>query len=244
MIQNQPTSAFPATHWSCILSARDGGTPEGRDALAELCRAYWYPVYGLVRRQGHPANDVADLTQEYFARLIQGGLLRAADRDKGRFRAFLRTDCRFFLADARDRALAQKRGGGTTLVAIDSRRAEGRLGLELSDEMSPDRLFDRAWALSLLGRSFDRLASDEAEEGRGAAFEHLKAFLTAGSRDGTYATVAEVLGISAVAVQSAVARLRRRYRALLRVEIAGTLAEPTEAEIDEEIRTLYSALSR
>jgi DNA-directed RNA polymerase specialized sigma24 family protein len=244
MIQNQPASAFPATHWSCILSARDGGTPAGRDALAELCRAYWYPVYGLVRRQGHPPNDAADLTQEYFARLIQGGLLRAADRDKGRFRAFLRTDCRFFLADERDRDRAQKRGGGTIQVAIDPAGAEGRLGLEPADEMSPDRLFDRAWALSLLSRSFDRLASIEAEEGRGAAFEHLKCFLTAGSRDGTYAAVAEILGMTAVAVQSAVARLRRRYRDFLRSEIAGTLAEPTEAEIDEELRALYSALSR
>jgi RNA polymerase sigma-70 factor (ECF subfamily) len=129
-------------------------------------------------------------------------------------------------------------------VAIDPDRAEARLGLEPSEEMNPDRLFDRAWALSLLARSFDRLALDEAEAGRGRAFEHLKVFLTAGSRDGTYAAVAEALDMTVKAVQSALDRLRRRYRTVLRAEIAGTLAEPTEAEIDEELRALTSALSR
>jgi DNA-directed RNA polymerase specialized sigma24 family protein len=244
MIQDPSTSAFPATHWTCIVTARETGTPEGRAALAELCKAYWYPVYALMRRRGHPASDAADLTQDYFTRLIQGGLLRAANRDKGRFRAFLRSDCRFFLADLRDRDRARKRGGGVVWFAIDAEGAEARLGLEASDEMDPDRLFDRAWALSLLDRAFDGLERDEAGAGRGAAFEHLKVFLTEGSRAVPYAEIAEVLGTTAIAVQSSVARLRLRYRSLLRAEVAGTLAEPIEAEIDEEIRALYLALAR
>jgi RNA polymerase sigma-70 factor (ECF subfamily) len=237
-------AAFPSTRWSCILSAQDGGTPEGREALTEFCQAYWYPVYVLMRRRGHPPNDAADLTQRYFMRLIHGGLIRAADRDKGRFRAFLVADCRFFLADARDRDRAKKRGGGVTWFNIDAKGAEARLGLEPSEEMNPDRLFDRAWALSLLGRTFDRLAADEVAAGRGPAFEQLKAVLTEGSRTTPYAEIASALDTTVTAVQSSVARLRRRYRAILRAEIAGTLADPTDAEIDEELRDLASALAR
>jgi RNA polymerase sigma-70 factor (ECF subfamily) len=244
MTESHSLAVFPATHWSCIVSARDAGTPEGREALAELCQAYWYPVYALMRRRGHPPSDAADLTQRYFMRLIQGGLLRAADRDKGRFRAFLLADCRFFLADERDRDRAKKRGGGVAWFTIDAEGAEARLGLEPSEEMNPDRLFDRAWALSLIGRAFDRLAADEAEAGRGPAFEHLKTVLTEGSRTKPHAEIAQALGTTVTAVQSAVARLRRRYRAILRAEIAGTLADPSEDEIDEELRALSSALAR
>ena len=114
--------AFPATRWSWIVTSRQGGTPEGRAALAELCRAYWYPIYALIRRKGHSANDAADLTQDYFARLIEGGLLTAADPDKGRFRAFLQVDCRYFMADERDRQRARKRGGGGRHRRPESRR--------------------------------------------------------------------------------------------------------------------------
>ena len=197
----------------------------------------------MIRRQGHPAHDAADLTQEYFSRLIQGGLLRAADREKGRFRALIRADCRFFLADQHDRHLAQKRGGGVVWVTIDAEGAEARLGLEPSEEMSPDRLFDRAWAMQLLDRAFALLARDEAKAGRGKVFEHLQVFLTEGSRVTPYATVAEALGMTVVAVQSSVSRLRKRYRALLRAEVAGTLRHPTEADIDEEIAAFCAILS-
>jgi RNA polymerase sigma-70 factor (ECF subfamily) len=244
MTELHSTAAFPPTHWSWIFSARDGGTPEGRDALAQFCQAYWYPVYAMIRRRGHPPSDAADLTQQYFIRLIQGGLLRAADRDKGRFRAFLLADCRFFLANERDRARTKKRGGGVIRFTIDAEGAEARLGLEPSEEMNPQRLFDRAWALSLLGRALDRLAADEVAAGRGPAFEHLKAVLTEGSRTTPYAEIASALDTTVTAVQSSVARLRRRYRAILRAEIAGTLADPTDAEIDEELRDLASALAR
>lgn len=241
---NGRSPAFPPTHWSWIETARGGGTAEGREALAELCQAYWYPIYALIRRQGYSVDDATDLTQDYFLRLIEGGQLRAANPDKGRFRTFLRTDCRFFLADEYDRRRAHKRGRGKPPLSLDAEEAEARFALESAHQSDPDRLFDRAWALRLVDRAFARLARDEAEAGRGAAFDHLRVILADGPRSVPYAQIAEALGTSVSGVQNAVVRLRQRYRAALLAEVAATLDRPGEAELQDEVRWILDALAR
>jgi DNA-directed RNA polymerase specialized sigma24 family protein len=238
-----PAARFPTTRWSRVLAAGGRSTPEAGPALAELCAAYWYPVYALIRRRGHDPDEAADLAQDYFARLLEKGLLAAADPARGRFRAFLRTDCGFFLADARDRQAAQKRGGGITPVSIDARDAEGRYNVEPTDELTPERLFDRAWAVALLGRALDRLAAEYAGTGRGALFEHLEPTLTPGGSAPRHAEIAERLGMTEAAVQQAASRLRRRYRGSLHEEVAATLDSPDPAAVEAEIRDLFDALS-
>src|SRR5206468_1414807 len=137
---------FPTTRWSRVVAAGDPAEPDSRAALAELCAAYWYPIYALIRRLGHPAEEARDLAQDYFARLLEKGTLAAADRNRGRFRAFLKADCGFFLADRRDRDAALKRGGGRAAISFDALDAEARYHAEPADATTPERLFDRAWA--------------------------------------------------------------------------------------------------
>jgi DNA-directed RNA polymerase specialized sigma24 family protein len=233
---------FPTTHWSRVVTAGDPAAPGAKEALADLCAAYWYPLYAFIRRQGQPPEAAADLTQDYFARLLEKGVLAAADRHKGRFRAFLRTDCGFFLADAYDRLAAQKRGGGRALLSIDEAGAEGRYRLEPTDLLTPDRLFDRAWALTLLERVFERLRRESADAGRRESFERLAVVLTDGPRSVSYAVLADELGMTVAAVESAVRRLRGRYRDLLRAEIAATLDDPSDAAVAGEIQWLFVAL--
>src|SRR5262249_37999009 len=244
MNEPPPPARFPTTHWSRVARAGGLPTPEARAALAELCGAYWYPIYALIRRKGYEAEAALDLTQGYFARLLEKGTVAAADRDKGRFRAFLRTDCGFFLADQRDRENALKRGGGVTPASIDARDAEGRYRVEPADLLTPERLFDRTWALMLLDGVLDRLAREYADSGRAELFEQLKVVLTDGPRSVSYARIATQLGMSEVAIQSAVQRVRRRDRDLLRERISATLGDPSPAEIEDEIRALFSALQR
>ena len=238
------SARFPTTHWSVVLAARDQSAPQAREALAALCRVYWYPLYAFIRRNGFQPDDAQDLTQAYFARLLQTGVLAAADPEKGRFRAFLRTDCGFFLADQRDRANALKRGGGVAPVSFDARDAEGRYQIEPADRFTPDHLFDRAWALTLLDGVLDQLTREYADSGRAELFAQLKVVLTDGPRSVSYASMAKQLGMSEVAIQSAVQRLRRRYRDLVRERIAATLGDPSPAEVEDEIRALFSALER
>ena len=235
---------FPTTHWSRVVAASGRATADDREALAELCRAYWYPLYAFIRRKGFQPDDAQDLTQAYFARLLQTGVLAAADPEKGRFRAFLRTDCGFFLADQRDRANALKRGGGVAPVSFDARNAESRYQFEPADRLTPDHLFDRAWALTLLDGVLDKLTRAYADSGRAELFAQLKVVLTDGPRSVPYASMATQLGMSEVAIQSAVQRLRRRYRDLVRERIAATLGDPSPAEVEDEIRALFSALER
>jgi len=244
MADHTSAARFPTTQWSRVARAGDPAAPEARAALAELCQAYWYPLYALIRRCGYPPEEAADLAQDYFARLLEKGTLAAADPCKGRFRAFLRTDCGFFLADARDRRNALKRGGGAALVAIEARDAEGRYRVEPADELTPDRLFDRAWVLALLDRVMRGLAAEYAAAGRSALFERLEPALSARPDAEPYAMIAARLGMTEAAVQQAASRLRKRYRARLRAEVGGTLDEPDEAAIDEEIRDLFAALER
>jgi RNA polymerase sigma-70 factor (ECF subfamily) len=240
---NEPSAAdFPTTNWSRIVRAGDPAASEAQAALTELCRDYWYPLYALIRRRGLPPEEAADLTQDYFARLLESGLLAAADRRKGRFRAFLRTDCGFFLADRRDRDRALKRGGGSVPITIDARDAEGRYRFEPADDLTPERLFDRAWALTLLDRVLQRLATEYADSGRGALFEGLQGTLAGGSQSVPHAALAARLGTTLAAVQQAASRLRKRYREVLRAEIAATLEDPSDAAVADEVRDLFAAL--
>jgi RNA polymerase sigma-70 factor (ECF subfamily) len=232
---------FPTTRWSRVLSARDPDTTTARESLAELCSAYWYPLYAYIRRRGHSADQARDLTQDFFARALEKGLLAEADPAKGRFRSFLRAVCAHFLANRRDREQARKRGGGRTILPIDVRDAEGRYALELADGLTPERIFDRSWALTVLRRVLDRLGREYDEAGKAATFEALRGVLAGdGDASSSYAAVAARLGTSEGAARVAAHRLRRRYGALLRQEIAATLAEP--AEVDDEIRDLFAAL--
>jgi RNA polymerase sigma-70 factor (ECF subfamily) len=242
MSESRPPSGFPTTHWSRVARAGDLGGDDARAALAELCAAYWYPIYALVRRLGHSEADALDLTQAYFARLLETPVLAAADRTRGRFRAFLRTDCRFFLAGLRDRDRAQKRGGGCLPLSIDARDAEGRYLVEPADGVTPEHLFDRAWALTLLGRALDRLAEEYAASGRAAVFEALRPALVDRRGSASHAELAERLGLSVAAVQQAASRLRKRYREALHDEIAATLDDPSDEAVAAEIRDLFNAL--
>jgi RNA polymerase sigma-70 factor (ECF subfamily) len=239
-----PADRFPTTRWSRVLAAAGRSEPDAGAALAELCAAYWYPVYALIRCRGHDPDAAADLAQDYFAHLLEKGILAAADPSRGRFRSFLRTDCGFFLADARDRAARLKRGGGLTPISIDVRDAEGRYRVEPADGLTPERLFDRAWAVSLLERALARLAAEYAQSGRAVLFEHLEPALNPGPHAEPYAAIAQRLGMTEAAVQQAASRLRKRYRARLREEAAATLHEPDEAAVEDEIRDLIASLAR
>jgi RNA polymerase sigma-70 factor (ECF subfamily) len=243
MNESVSRAGFPTTHWSRVAHAVDPAAPEARAALAELCAAYWYPLYAFIRRKGHGPDEALDLTQDYFARLLETGVLASADHRRGRFRAFLRTDCGFFLSRHREWRRALKRGGGRAALPIDARDAEGRYLLEPSDATTPERLFDRAWALNLLDDVLKQLAREHAGTGRTAQFQVLQGAIARQSGEGSYSDLAAQLGTSEGAVQQAVQRLRKRYRAVLRERIAETLEDPGEAAIDDEIRDLFAALA-
>lgn len=231
---------FPTTQWSRVISAGDPDAPQARESLAELCNAYWYPLYAYIRRRGHDPELARDLTQDFFARALEKGLLAEADPARGRFRSFLRTVCAHFLSNRRDWEHARKRGGGRAVLSIDADGAEGQYARELADGLTPERIFDRSWALTLLGRVLDRLGREYDEAGKGAAFEALRGLLDGDAAAPSYAAVAARLGTTEGAARVAAHRLRRRYGDLLRQEIAATLADP--AQVDDEIQDLFAAL--
>jgi len=230
---------FPSTHWSLIIRAGSPGSPKARAALAELCSVYWYPIYAFIRRKGNGPDQALDLTQGFFARLLEKRILAAAEPGKGRFRAFLRTDCQHFLIDQFRRRTAW--GGGIPTVSIDAHAAEDRYRFEPADTLTPDRLFDRAWALTLLEKVLDLLAHEYAAKGHSELFDHLKIVLTQGKGIVSAATLAAKLGKTEAAVHMAVHRLRQRYREILEEQIAATLDDPSELE--DEIRALFEAIS-
>ena len=234
-----PLSAgFPTTCWSQVALAGDP------TALASLCATYWYPVYALIRRKGNPPDRAADLTQAYFARLIEKRTLLAADPTRGRFRAFLRTDCTFFLADIHDHDKALKRGGAVRVVSVSVHEAETRFGLEPAHTDTPERHYERDWAIALIDRALGRLEQSYAAGGRLEILQRLKPILTGQPDEPKIDQVAADLKLTDGAVRTALHRLRTRFAAELRSEIADTLAEPSPEAIAEEIRDLFAALGR
>jgi RNA polymerase sigma-70 factor (ECF subfamily) len=247
MPEQKPTTGrsdaagFAATRWTLVLAAADGRvSPRAHEAMEELCRLYWYPLYAYVRRRGHEAHEAEDLTQEFFLGLLAKDFLAGVDRRKGKFRAFLLAALKHFLANQRDRRQTHKRGGRQVVISLDGLKAERRYQLEPAHNLTPEKLFERQWAIAVLDQVLLRLQTEFAAEGKQAIFGRLKCFLTAGGRSGCYAEVAAELGMTEGAVKTAVHRLRRRYRELLRDEIAQTVAGPEE--IDDEIRHLLSCL--
>lgn len=243
---NSPSTTPPAsdawfvtTHWSVVLSAREPGSPQSAAALETLCRTYWYPLYAYLRRQGRTPHDAQDLTQGFFARLLQKDYLQAAAREKGKFRTFLLVALKRFLANEWDRAHAQKRGGFAPVVPIDQEFAESRLAADPSPNVQPDVLFDRQWALTLLERALSQLRDEYVASGRAQLFEYLQTCLARDESALPYAQIAARLNLTEPAVKMAVHRLRARCREILRAEIAHTVATPEEVE--EEIRHLFSA---
>jgi len=232
---------FATTRWTVVLAAGDRSSPSADVALEELCRTYWYPLYAYVRRQGHSREDAQDLTQEFFARLLEKNFLAGADSSRGRFRAFLLAALKHFLANEWDRAHCQKRGGGAALLSLDWQDADTRYQVDPADHLSPDKLYDRAWALTLLEQVVARLRTENIAEGRGGQFEMLKFYLMVGKNDIPHAEAAAALLMSEGAVRVAVHRLRRRYRELLKQEIAQTLTDPAQAA--DEMRALLGAFS-
>ena len=231
---------LPTTHWSLVLQAGHGTEATASNALDQLCRAYWYPLYAYVRRRGHNQTEACDLTQEFFCRLLRGEWLRGVDPERGRFRSFLLSAMNHFLANERRREQTAKRGGGCALFSLDEQDAEGRYLLEPAHEQDPERLLDRRWALTLLDRTMNRLAEDYGQSGRAALFDALKGMLTGDDTQLPYADVARQLGATEAGIKQAASRMRERYRALLRTEIAQTVARPEQ--VDEEIRELFAAL--
>ena len=233
---------FPQTAWSLVLLAGQSPSPQSSEALATLCRAYWYPLYAFVRRQGHSPHDAEDLTQGFFAHLLEQHRLGQARREKGRFRSFLLAALRNFLSDQRDKATAQKRGGTIPVISLDAQTAEERYHLEPTDDRDPEKLFERQWALTVLDRVLQRLEGEYDAAGRSDRFKLLQPLLLEEEQALEYAEIGRRLNMSVGAVKMAVLRLRMRSRELFRAEIVNTVAE--ESELADEAKRLSAALAR
>jgi RNA polymerase sigma factor (sigma-70 family) len=237
---SKPRDRFAATRWTVVLTAARSDTTRARAALGNLYQTYWFPLYAYVRRRGYGAADAEDLTQGFFARLVAFDSLAAVTREKGRFRSFLLASLNHFLADEWDRASAQKRDARLT-VPLDTQSAETRYLREPADTETPERLFERQWALTLLETVVQRLQREHEAAGKGDLFMTLRFSITGDRHTVPYAELAARLGLSDEAVRVAVHRLRRRYRQVLREEIAHTVAD--EAEVEEELRYLRRILA-
>jgi RNA polymerase sigma-70 factor (ECF subfamily) len=233
-----PSARFLTTRWNLVLNAAGTGATE--DALEQLCRIYWYPLYVYVRRRGHGPHEAEDLTQEFFARLLERRWLAGIQPEGGRFRSFLLTMLNRFLANEWDRTQALKRGGGQVLVSLDELAPEDRYGREPATRETPELAFDRAWAVTMLDQALASLRREADAERRSTQFELLHPFLSREAGDGEYDLVAGQLGVSPGAVAVAVHRLRRRYREQVRQEVMETLVDP--GILDEELSHLYAAL--
>jgi len=231
---------FAATRWSVVLTAADqqAGT-RSRRALEELIRAYWFPLYAFVRRQGESPEAAEDVIQEFFARLLEKDFLAHVDRSKGRFRSFLLAAVKHFLSNERSRRRAIKRGGGRG-VALDAMDTEARYGVEPVDRMTPERVFERQWALTVLDHVLGRLRDAYVRAGKAGLYDAIAPCLTQDARGIPYETLAQELAMTEGAVRMAVHRLRRRYRDLLRKEIAQTVDSPEQ--VDEELSFLLNSL--
>ena len=236
----RPAWRFASTRWSVVAAAGRKGSPQARAALAVLCQAYWYPLYAYARRRLARADDAQDLTQEFFARLLEKDYLQAADPHRGKFRSFLLTAFQRFLAKEHARATARKRGGGRRTLSLEFQEGEHRYRLEPADPATPEKLYERRWALTLLAQALARLRQELTAAGKERLFEALKGTLTGDGTGEPYERIGRDLGLSEPAVKTAAHRLRRRYQELLRAEVAQTVASPEEVE--DELRDLFAAV--
>ena len=236
---NTPGDVFATTHWTVVLAAGKRHTPQSDHALEELCRNYWFPLYAYVRRRGHNKEDAEDSVQAFFARFLAKNYLEGLSAERGRFRAFLLASLKNFLANEWKASQRLKRGGGEKNLSLDWETADTKFQVASVAEPSPDKAFDREWAVALLAKVIERLEAECAADGKGKVFEQLKVFLAAGKGESAHAEVAKALDMEEGAVRVAVHRLRKRYRVLLREEIANTLSDPLM--VDEEMRALFGA---
>jgi RNA polymerase sigma-70 factor (ECF subfamily) len=240
-VGERTSSQFATTHWSTVLAAGDSAAPGAREALERLCRAYWFPLYAFVRRKGSPPEDTQDFTQAFFERLIEKSFLRDVAPERGRFRSFLLAALTHFLADEWDRMNAAKRGGGFRFISLDQEAIEDRYRSDASGAESPECHFDRLWAEAVMDHALAELENEYQAPGKAAQFEALVEFLARPPEEDEYAAVGERLGLNSHAVAVTVARLRERFRILVRAEIANTVENP--AEVDAELRYLIELVN-
>jgi RNA polymerase sigma-70 factor (ECF subfamily) len=241
MAENDSAGWFSTTHWSVVLAARDDNSPEAGAALEQLCRPYWRPLYSFLRRSGHSPEDAMDLTQGFFERLLEKRALAAADPERGRFRSFLLASLKNFVADFHDKANAQKRGGGASFISLNERDAEDSYAKEPSHTQTPDKIFDRRWALTVLKETLARLRTAYVQREGQLSFAQVKEFLFRTEQTVQFAEAAESLGVNPNTLRSTVSRLRERYREELRRVVADTVLSP--GEIEDEIRYLMTLFS-
>jgi RNA polymerase sigma-70 factor (ECF subfamily) len=232
---------FVTTRWTVVLSAGRKSSPQSDRALGELCQTYWYPLYAYVRRQGQTKEDAEDLVQAFFASFLEKNYLEGLSAERGKFRAFLLASLKHFLANEWDKSQRQKRGGGAQHLSLDWQSADERFQLDPPDPSSPDKTFDREWAVALLERVVTRLHDECVADGKEKLFEQTKGYLMVGEKAIPYADAARSLKMDEGAIRVAVHRLRKRYRELLRDEIAQTLDDP--AQVAEELKSLQAALA-
>jgi len=235
-------SLFLTTQWSVVMTAKDNASPDAAAAMEALCRAYWYPLYALIRRLGHSHHDAEDFTQEFFCRLLAKDYLRAAAQEKGRFRTFLRVALKRFLANEWDRSRRLKRGGGRTGWSLDTSAGEIRYQNEQASALSPDHLYEQRWAMTLLEQVLTRLRGEHQTAGKTPEFEQLKGVLMAERGGIPYGQLASALGLSEGAARVAVHRLRKRFRELFRAAVADTVSSPEELE--DELRYVVGVLGQ
>lgn len=224
----QRAERFPATHWTDIVAARGEGSDGAVEALNRLCTNYWYPIYAYIRRKGHSEADAKDIAQGFFHHILERNLLGSADRTRGKFRSFLLGALNYFLANRYEFESAQKRGGGAILISLDDKAGEDRYALEPVDDLSPEKLFERRWALDLHEQAVFQLREDYCRQGKEQLFERLKPFLIDQTDPGDYQAVARALQMTPGAVTTAASRLRSRYGDFINAEIARTVASPDE----------------
>jgi RNA polymerase sigma-70 factor (ECF subfamily) len=232
---------FATTHWSVVLAAGSQATVSSQEALAELCQTYWYPLYAFVRRKGHSPHDAQDLTQAFFARLLEKNYVAQAERERGRFRTFLLAALTHFLADEWDKQRRLKRGGGREFVSFDAVTAEERYRLEPVEQLDAAKLYERRWVTTLFDQVLARLEQEFRDAGKGALFDGLKSSLLSEPDRTSYVQLGTRLGLTVDAVKQAVHRMRRRFRELFREEIAQTVDGP--GEVEEELKHLFAVLS-
>ena len=237
----QRESSFATTHWSVILAAGNQSSPDYTRALSALCWTYWYPLYAYLRRRGYYRHQAEDYTQSFFAGLLERQSIRKADPKQGKFRSFLLASLKNFLADEYDRVKAQKRGGGIKVYSLDIEDAETRYSREPVDDLTPEKLFERYWALEVLKQAMARLKAEYVTANKIELFNYLKTYLTAQQDSIPYRDAADRLNMTEGAVRVAVHRLKQRYRELVRQEIAQTVTSPDQ--VDEEINELFAALA-